>query len=89
MQPTPTNEQPTIEALTADRDLWRARYLAAHEVIAAVEQLVDMGIAQAMVSKHDEIVKVRGAQLHDVIMQFEAWRQLIEGDVPARWVVAQ
>lgn len=84
-----SQSEPTIEELTAERDLWRARYLAAHEVIAAVEQLVDVGIVQAMVSKHDAVVQVRGAQLHDVILYFEAWRQFVEGDVPARWVVAE
>ena len=81
-------QQPTIEQLTAERDLWRARYLAAHEVIAAVEQLVDVGIRRAIVSKYAESVEVRGAELHDVIVQFEAWRKMVEGGVPASWVVA-
>lgn len=82
---TEGNEQPTIESLTAERDLWRGRYLAAHEVIAAVEQLLDLG--EQYSPTIGSIVDTQA--LIDVKYRFDAWRKLVEADVPALWTVAE
>lgn len=80
------NEQPTLEHLAAERDLWRARYLAAHEVIAAVEQLFDLGVDWRTPAAGSV---VNSGALRDVQASFEAWRKLAEAGTPTLWQVAE
>lgn len=76
--------EPTIDQLTADRDLWRARYEAAHEVILEVEHLFDVGI----MGRAGPTVTVGGKALDELQNAFDAWRKFVEGGVPALWMVA-
>lgn len=76
--------EPTLEDLAADRDLWRSRALSMLEVIAAIEHVFDVGI----VGRTRQTITVTAASLDDVQNQFDAWRRLVEANIPTDWRVA-
>lgn len=73
-----------VEEVIAKLEMWRARYLAAHEVIAAVEHLFDVGTSYSPTI--GSIVDTQA--LIDLRYQFDAWRKLVEAGVPTHWQVA-
>lgn len=75
----------TIDALTADRDQWKARALGMLEVLNEVEAVVDMRWPDGTrVVFSLEWVRAYNA----MCAAFNAWRQLVEGGVPTDWQVA-
>ena len=81
-EPTGPTE-PTLDQLAADRDQWRARALSMLEVLNEVEHLMDAPMVTV-----GENSTVSARRLQDLYLAFDAWRQLIEGGVPALWTVA-
>lgn len=81
------SEQTTIEELTAELQATHRRHLAALEVMAAVEHLFDMGTDYS--PSIDSIGIVNAHALRDLQAQFDAWRKLVEANVPTHWQVAE
>jgi hypothetical protein len=76
--------EPTIEDLAADRDLWKSRYAAVHEIVLELEHFLDL----AIISRGERTITVRARALDALQDSFNAWRQLVEGNIPTDWRVA-
>lgn len=72
----------TLEQVTAERDLWRARALGMLEVMNAVEHLVEVNAVSSLFSA------AARAAYQDVADEFNTWRRFVEAGVPATWLEA-
>ena len=74
-----------LEKARADAAQWRARYMAAHDVLLCVEDLIesgDHGVSNALVAlNRAPYVALRAA--------FLAYRAAIEAGAPLGWAVAE
>ncbi len=68
--------------MSAEQELWRARYMAAHDVLLAVEAFIDhAGDAFWIVGDDASFSQMRAA--------FLAYRASIEAGAPLGWAVAE
>lgn len=83
--------QPTIDQLTAERDLWRARALAMLEVLNAVDYMFECESANTVgdFRRTRTQADLRWLRAYAGLRaEFNAFRKFTEGGVPLDWTVA-
>lgn len=74
-----------IAAVVDISNEWRARYMAAHEVLLAVEQVIESELAGAIAGPPI----VSGDRYREMRAAFLAYRASIEAGAPLGWAVAE
>ena len=74
--------EPTIEQITAERELWIGRALSMLDILNAVEYLFECESGRGFADPHWL------QAYNDLRAEFNAWRKLVEANIPTDWRVA-
>ena len=74
-----------LDRQMADAAQWRARYLAAHDVLLLVEELIESEISDGA----NGLPSVSSASYRSLRAAFFAYRASIEAGAPLAWMVAE
>lgn len=75
-----------VERQAAELEQWRARYMAAHEILLLVEQLIESG---AYTSERAGTIAIDWRPYERMRDAFLAYRASIEAGAPLRWAVLE